>query len=466
MSFGRLSRAAHTIGVRLALWYLVFFVAGTSALLWLAYVKVATSLTARDHDSIFAELNELTAEYRAGGVEGIDRFLRDQELSGTAEPFEVRVLAGDGALRFAKPPDRWPLFDLSALAGAEHAAMNRVTRLAKKGGALATLEVMTARLATGDLLQVGKTTDERDEVLQRFRAMAVGILALAAVLGVVGGGALAHWALRPVRHMIATVRVIQAGRLEARVPTNNRGDELDDLGRLFNAMLDRITALIDGMRGTLDDVAHDLRTPLTRLRGAAEIALCSEVESPAYKGALADCVEEVDELLAMLNTLMDVSEASAGTLRLARQAVRLRDLVEGVVDVYRDVAEEKGVTLRCKVSADLSLEADRSRLRQVVANLVDNAIKYTPARGHVEIAGASEGDTVTLTIEDTGIGMTQDELPRIWDRLYRGDRSRSERGLGLGLSVVRAIVQSHGGRVEATSTLGSGSTFRIVLPRC
>ena len=191
---------------------------------------------------------------------------------------------------------------------------------------------------------------------------------------------------------------------------------------------------------------------------------CARTGADAHREVLADCVEEADQLLTMLNTLMDVSEAEAGTLRLAREPVRVSDLLESVGEVYRYVAEEKGLTLALDVPADLCLDADRSRMRQVVANLLDNAIKYTPAGGRVEVTGARDGDVATIHVEDTGIGITAADLPNIWDRLYRGDQSRSERGLGLGLSLVRAVVHAHGGRVDVSSTLGVGSRFWISLP--
>ena len=432
-----LSRAPRTLGVRLTLWYAGLFVASTTLLFWLAYALVSTSLASRDRESLLEEVDELAAEYRAGGVEGIERFLAGQERAGIAEPFQVRVIGGDGRPHFVKSPNQW---------------------------ADTRLEIVTARLSDELELQVGKTTEDRDAALAKFRGIAVGILVASAVLGAGGGGLLALWALRPLRQIIVAVHAIRSGSLNARVATRGSRDELDELGRLFNDMLDQIASLIRGMQSALDNVAHDLRTPLTRIRGAAEIALRSDGGVAVYRETLADCVEEADQLLTMLNTLMDVSEADAGTLRLTRGAVRMSDLLESVCEVYRYVAEEKGIALTLDAPTDLWLDADRSRMRQAVANLLDNAIKYTPAGGRVDVKGMRQGDIGRIDVGDSGIGITSAELPNIWDRLYRGDRSRSERGLGLGLSLVRAVVHAHGGHVDVSSTLGAGSTFSITIP--
>jgi signal transduction histidine kinase len=257
--------------------------------------------------------------------------------------------------------------------------------------------------------------------------------------------------------------ILRTGRTDVRVPTQDTGDALDELSALVNAMLDRIDAVLAGMRGALDNVAHDLRTPMTRLRGIAETALTAN-DPAMLRDALADCLEESDRVVAMLNTLMDISEAETGTMTLRREPTDLNDLIRQSVELYEDLAEERQVEIRTSTESELVVEVDRSRMRQVLANLLDNAVKYTPAGGHVTITATRNGPDAVLTLADTGVGIPPAELPRIWDRLYRGDKSRSTRGLGLGLSLVRAIVAAHGGRVDVQSTPGAGSTFELRLP--
>src|SRR5436190_6173705 len=422
--------------LRIGVWYAPLFIAGSLAIVYLTYVLTSASLEQRDRQIIDGKLGTYAAAYDTGGLRGLENVVRAEQQTAPERVF-VRVLDhGQEALVLSQP----------------------------EGWDVARLETGNIRLPDGTLIQVGKSTELRDDVLSRFRA-ALGLVTLSIFLIALTGGALAtQSALRPIRQLIAAVqRIVTTGRTDERVPLGDTRDAIGELTKLFNAMLDRIEGLVTGMRGALDNVSHDLRTPMTHLRGSAEMALAGPPDLDRYREALADCVEEADRVLVMLTTLMDISEAESGAIELHREMVPLSDIVSRAVDLYRDTADAKGVALESRVDDRVVVSIDRLRLEQVAANLLDNAIKYTPAGGQVQISAGREGSHAVLRVRDTGIGIPAAELPRIWERLFRGDQSRTERGLGLGLSLVKAVVEAHGGTVTVESTPGHGSTFSVNL---
>ena len=460
MSSSWLDRISQALGLRLAAWYLGTFLASTFVIVGLTYGLLAASLETRDHDIIQSTLREYATRYQAGGLPALARALEIEQRSGTREPLFVRLVGPFQDVLLYSLPETWGAFDLSELPGGPTDIWGQVRARDRN----AVLEVATLPLGGGTVLQVGKTSDTRDQLLSNFRRVLLLGAAAAVAVGLIGGVFLTRSTLKPLRDLRDTVqRILRTGQTDDRVPVYGTEDAVDELSGLFNAMLARITTLIHGMRNALDHVAHDLRTPMTRLRVTAEAALATN-DPVRHREALSDCLEESDRVLSMLTTLMDISEAETGTMTLTRSPVDLARLAAEVTAVYEDSAEDAGVTLASRVPESLVVNADRDRLRQALANLVDNAIKYTPSGGRVEVDASQEGAAVSISVRDTGAGIPEHEIPRIWVRLYRGDQSRTTRGLGLGLSLVRASVEAQGGTISVNSQPGRGSTFTITLP--
>lgn len=412
-------------------------------------------------------LTEYQDGYQREGMTGIEREVAEKRSHPAERPLLlVRLATVTNTTLFLDSPSSWrKQFDVTQLEKTIVKEASQLLRLPAIDGDEEVLEVVSAAFPDGTFLQVGKSTKEREHLLERFRETFVGVMLPVLLLSITGGAVLTRRALQPLRGLIHTLdAIIATGALATRAVVPDTRDELAELARLFNAMLERIGLLISGMQSTLDNVAHDLRTPMTRLRGMAEIALQTEMPETALRDGLATCLEESDRILSMLNTLMDISEAEHGAMRLERERLSVRALISQAVELYRDVAEDKGLQLSTMVPAELCFSADRNRMLQVMTNLLDNAIKYTPSGGQVTITAASNYDRIILAVADTGIGISPEDLPHIWDRLYRGDKSRSQRGLGLGLSLVKAIVQAHNGSVTALSTPSNGAVFTVALP--
>ncbi|SIN79214.1 sensor histidine kinase [Halodesulfovibrio marinisediminis] len=326
------------------------------------------------------------------------------------------------------------------------------------------LEVFSHSFDDGSTLFIGRTTERQEMLVESIRAIFFFVIIGIMLFGGAGGVVLAYQVLRPVRNLTKTVKEVSKGDMASRVPVSDPKGELDELAELVNNMLQRIETLVIAMRDALDNLGHDLRTPLTRMRTKIERTLIEEGSYEAQRETLMDCAEEIERINSLITMLMDIAEAETGQMRLKLEQFAAKDLLEDIAGCYEIIAEDRNITLSYEAE-DIKITADRHRMAQALGNLTDNALKYTPNNGAVTLSAVKEGNFVILSVTDTGIGIPEEERERIFDKLYRLDKSRSEKGIGLGLSLVRAVVEAHEGTVTVSDAPKRGSIFSIRLPQ-
>ena len=460
------------LSIRLTFGFAILFILSSFFILFLNYYLFQQSLKARDHDLLRAKAKEYSTVFSQGGTQSLKNYLLTEKKSDIETQFLVRVVSSDGSTAFSYLPDKIqntsPLeFDqkMNLVINSLVVSSFHMKESANQEDPNEDSEYETTNfiMDQNQILQVARNTDDRDDLLERYNRIILLVFGIVLFIGSTGGFIFSNQALFPIRNLIQTIRLIESGNLNARVPVSNSNDEIDEISVLFNQMAEQIEKLILNMQQTLDHVAHDLKTPLTRLRAKAELAILRQSTEIELKSTLSDAIENTNEIVSFINTIMDISEAQAGVLKLNLVDVTSTQILKEVIDLYQYTAEEKEISIQLNEIDSFHFQADRNRCKQVLSNLLDNALKYSAQGSQIKITTESTPFKNQIRFIDSGIGISKENLTRIWDRLFRAESAKNIKGLGLGLSLVHSICKAHNWTIEAKSELHKGSKFILSI---
>jgi signal transduction histidine kinase len=434
-----LPRPLRVASFRFAALYVVLFAASALILGVAVFVEARSALRDQMVARIDAEATFLGAEYRAGGLDNLLTLVRTRGRGASA--LDYLVEDRDGGHLIGEMP---------ASPGLAAGWTTIVVPDAKEdGGRAERVRALVTDLGDGLRLAVGGDLGQITDVEEAIATAFLWTVGLAAVLGIGGGALLSRAFLRRVDAIARTAEAIIDGHLDRRVPVRGTDDDLDRLAGTLNRMLDRITVLMDSLRQVGSDVAHDLRTPLSRLYQRLDDARTHACSVAEYRTAVDAALSEAEGLLETFSALLRIALVEGTSPRAGFRAVDLSAMAEAVADAYRPDAEDAGHRLDTAVAPGITVQGDHELLTQALANLVENTLRHTPADTRIEVRLTAEpGAGVVLAVEDDGPGVSEADLPRLTDRFYRAERSRTTPGNGLGLSLVGAVADLHGARLQ------------------
>ena len=450
-AFGKLIR---TTAFRLTLVYLLLFALFAASLLGYFAWNTRRLITEQITTTVNAEASEISDIYNRRGLRGLVFTVDSRALRPGANLYLVTTPAGQaiaGNVGSLAP----------GVMGTEGWSETAYRRLEDQDNTDHRALVNVTQLSGGFRLLIGRDLEERRRLFGIVAKAAQWSILVVVVLGIAGGIFVARRVLQRIDAMTGTTRRIMAGDLSGRLPVGRSGDELDRLAENLNAMLERIEALMVGLKEVSDNIAHDLKTPLTRLRNRAEEALAKSSCEAEYRAALERTIEESDSLIRTFNALLMIARAESGQARGNMDDFDAAEVANGIHELYEPLAEDDGMTLRVK-TAPAPIHANRELISQALANLVENAIKYGKPTSAAQVQGAvvsmdakqiliearREGDKVLLSVTDRGIGIPEGDRKHAIERFVRLDSSRSQPGSGLGLSLASAVATLHGGELR------------------
>jgi len=466
MFLKRILEIRHTLAFRLALWYATIFAVSSLIAFYIFYIVISTAIQRQTDHELLNDMREFSSILKLKGSDSLRAEMEIEAESDGVHKVFFRFLRAQGEEIASSNMSFWRDVRIS------RAALNRIA-----GGESHVFETLAlqgepykARIAYGvigpdKIMQIGQSLEDDARFLEVFREIFGTSIMVIISFSALIGWFMARRALSSIEEVTQTALDISKGAFDQRVRIRAKGDEIERLATAFNRMLNRLQELVVGMKEVTDNIAHDLKTPITRIRGLAESKLKVGNPYDDSQNLAADIIEECDYLLQMINTLLEISETEAWAGKLVKEQVDMAGIIQDALELFRPIAEEKGLTLISQVPDHIHVPGEIQGLKRIIVNLLENAIKYTPSGGTVTTSVQTDKGQIIIFIQDTGIGISEEDLPHIFERLYRCDTSRSEPGFGLGLSLALAVARAHGGDITVTSHPGKGSTFKVTLIR-
>lgn len=462
MFLKKINNLANTLLFRLTVLHTVAFALLAIVSFMIFYYRIYSVTMARMDSELLEETEQLSALQDDSGLAGIKYKLAEEaEFENPDEEF-YRLLDFNGKVLFTTDMRSWgPVDKDDAIAKLQVDEADPVFQTIIHPQSDFKARMVSAVIGPDTILQIGETLEEADEYLEIFRHLFAILIIVLIFVSVFIGRYLARRALVDMEAVTLTAEEISNGSYDRRVDIKGQLKEIERLSTTFNKMLDRIQTLLRSMKEINDNIAHDLRSPLARIRGIAEMTLVSEKPLEEYRDMAVSTMEECDSLIDMINTMLDITEAEAGVNGAADEKFDLVALISEACELFRPVAEEKRIELSYNFPEAILFRGVRKKMQRVVTNLLENAIKYTPEQGAVIVSASVRDGEVMIAFTDNGIGISEKDLPHIFGRFYRCDRSRTQSGVGLGLSLAKAFAESMQGMILVTSTINQGSTFTL-----
>jgi signal transduction histidine kinase len=464
MLFGKIHNFKNSLLFRLTILYAVAFTALSTIGFLIFYYRIYDVTMERLDFELLEKTRKYTALMKESGQESVLSEITDEAESEDPQEDFYRLFNFKGDILFTTDMSLWgTIAGKDILAKIQNEALTYTIQnqpFAKRDDRA---RMITAIIGPDSVLQIGESLEEVDEYLNIFlKLFSILVISLIIVSAFIGW-LLARRATIDMQEVTKTAEEISSGSYDRRVQVKGRYKEIERLSAAFNSMLDRIQSLLNSMKEINDNIAHDLRSPLARIRGIAEMSLLKEKSIDAYKDMAASTIEECDTLIGMINTMLDITEAEAGVNGDEIEEFELVTLILEACELFRPISEEKKINLKTDLPESLTVKSNRKKMQRIIMNLLENAIKYTPPEGTVAVSAAARNGEIRIDFKDTGMGISKNDLPHIFERFYRCDRSRSQGGVGLGLSLVKAYTQSLNGTIQVESTLNQGSRFALVF---